>query len=64
MEATPMYKNTPNNTLIGIFLKSGAAATDKPTNNDTKNPERRCSFTSAILGASPGAWLLLTNVIK
>lgn len=61
IEATPMYKNTPNNTDIGIKRSRGAAVTDKPTSRDTQNPETRCSLTSVICGLSPGAWVLFVN---
>lgn len=61
IEATPMYKNTPNNTDIGIMRSRGAAVTDKPTSKATQNPETRCSFTSVICGLSPGAWVLFVN---
>lgn len=63
IEAIPMYKNTPNNTDIGINRRSGAAVTDRPTNNETQNPETRCSFTSVMWGLSPGAWVLFANEV-
>jgi hypothetical protein len=51
----PMYKKTPNSTAIGICLSNGAAKIDNPIMSDTKNPDKRCSLISAILGESPGA---------
>lgn len=50
-----MYRNTPNNTDIGINRNNGAAVADKPTKIDTHNPDTRCSLTSVICGLSPGA---------
>jgi hypothetical protein len=50
-----MYKKTPNSTDIGIFFNRGDAKIDNPIISDTKKPERRCSFISAIFGESPGA---------
>jgi hypothetical protein len=53
-----MYKNTPNKTLMGILLRSGAAKIESPMRSDTKNPEILCSLTPTMWGDSPGAWLL------
>lgn len=53
-----MYKKTPNSTDIGICFSTGAAKIDNPIINDTKKPDKRCSFMSAIFGESPGAWFL------
>jgi hypothetical protein len=50
-----MYKKTPNSTAIGTFLSKGEAKIDNPIIIDTKKPDRRCSFISAIFGESPGA---------
>jgi len=64
MEATPMYRKTPKSTAMGINRRSGDISTDRPIIRHTKNPDRRCSFTSTILGDSPGAWVLLKNIIS
>jgi len=53
-----MYKKTPKSTAIGICFSNGEAKSDNPIINDTKKPESLCSLISAILGESPGAWLL------
>lgn len=55
IDATPMYKNTPKSTDIGIKRSKGAAVTDNPTNIETHKPLTRCSLTSVICGLSPGA---------
>jgi hypothetical protein len=55
IEQTPMYKNTPKSTAIGICFKSGAAKIDNPIRSDTKKPDKRCSLMSATFGESPGA---------
>lgn len=62
MEATPMYKKTPKSTAMGINRRSGAISTDSPIIRHTKNPDKRCSLTSTILGDSPGAWVLFNKI--
>lgn len=58
IDATPMYKNTPNSTAMGINRRMGAMATDTPTMTETNRPDTRCSLTSTMCGLSPGAWVL------
>lgn len=42
IEQIPMYKKTPKSTDIGICFSKGDAKIDKPTNNETKKPDKRC----------------------
>ena len=58
VEETPMYRNTPKRTAIGISLRSGDISTERPINTDTTTPDTRCSFTSMMCGLSPGACVL------
>ena len=53
-DSTPMYRNTPDMTGIGIIARRGVIRTDKPMNTPVKMAVTLCSRIPISFGVSPG----------